>query len=138
MAADAFASLELGCEEGIQGGNCDNGYSCAYSNSISWRTRPTPNPPEVRPRAVFERLFGSGGIERDPAAVPARKRIEKSVLDSVLGDAKRLQGILGATDRTKLDEYMYAVRDIETRIQRTEQRPRPDRSCAGRAVFECS
>ena len=54
-----YASLELGCEEGIQGGNCDNGYSCAYSNSISWRTPSTPNPPEIRPRAVFERLFGS-------------------------------------------------------------------------------
>ena len=54
--ATRFASLELGCEEGIQGGNCDNGYSCAYSNSISWRTPSTPNPPEVRPRAVFERV----------------------------------------------------------------------------------
>ncbi len=53
-----FASLELGCEEGIQGGNCDNGYSCAYSNSLSWRTENTPNPPEIRPRAVFERMFG--------------------------------------------------------------------------------
>ena len=50
-----FGSLELGCEEGIQGGNCDNGYSCAYSNSLSWRTETTPNPPEIRPRAVFER-----------------------------------------------------------------------------------
>jgi hypothetical protein len=64
--ATRYASLELGCEEGIQGGNCDNGYSCAYSNSISWRTPSTPNPPEIRPRAVFERLFGAGDIERDP------------------------------------------------------------------------
>ena len=62
-----FASLELGCEEGIQGGNCDNGYSCAYSNSISWRTENTPNPPEIRPRAVFERLFGVADDEKDPA-----------------------------------------------------------------------
>ena len=62
-----FASLELGCEEGIQGGNCDNGYSCAYSNSLSWRTENTPNPPEIRPRAVFERLFGVADDEKDPA-----------------------------------------------------------------------
>ena len=54
-----FASLELGCEEGVQGGSCDNGYCCAYSNSISWRTPSSPKPAEIRPRAVFERLFGS-------------------------------------------------------------------------------
>jgi hypothetical protein len=116
-----FASLELGCEEGIQGGNCDNGYSCAYSNSISWRTESTPNPPEVRPRAVFERLFGSGEVERDPAVRAKLERYQKSVLDSVLADARRLQGQLGSTDRRKLDEYLYAVREIETRIQKTER-----------------
>lgn len=115
-----FASLELGCEEGIQGGNCDNGYSCAYSNSISWRTPSAPNPPEVRPRAVFERLFGSEDYEQDPAVRAKKEKYRRSVLDSLAADAKRLQGSLGATDRRKLDEYMYAVRDIETRIQRTE------------------
>lgn len=116
-----FATLELGCEEGIQGGNCDNGYSCAYSNSISWRTPSTPNPPEVRPRAVFERLFGSGEIERDPKVRARQEKYRKSVLDSVMGDAKRLEPSLGATDRRKLDEYMYAVRDIEARIQKAER-----------------
>jgi uncharacterized protein DUF1552 len=118
--ATRFASLELGCEEGIQGGNCDNGYSCAYSNSISWRTPSTPNPPEIRPRAVFERLFGAGDIEKDPIKRARLEKYQKSVLDSVVNDAKRLQGTLGTSDRRKLDEYMYAVRDIETRIQRTE------------------
>jgi len=118
--ATRFASLELGCEEGIQGGNCDNGYSCAYSNSISWRTPSTPMPPEVRPRAVFERLFGSGEIERDPAVRARHAKYERSLLDSVMGDAKRLETSLGATDRKKMDEYLYAVRDIETRIQKTE------------------
>jgi hypothetical protein len=116
-----YASLELGCEEGIQGGNCDNGYSCAYSNSISWRTPSTPNPPEIRPRAVFERLFGAGEIERDPVKRARQEKYKKSVLDSVLQDARRLERSLGQTDRKKLDEYLYAVRDIETRIQRTEQ-----------------
>jgi len=120
-SATRFASLELGCEEGIQGGNCDNGYSCAYSNSISWRTPSTPNPPEIRPRAVFERLFGVGDIERDPVKRARQEKYQKSVLDSVLADARRLEGALGASDRRKLDEYLYAVRDIETRIQRTEQ-----------------
>jgi hypothetical protein len=120
-----FASLELGCEEGVQGGNCDNGYSCAYSNSISWRTPSTPNPPEIRPRAVFERLFGSADYDPDPARRARRQRYDKSILDSVLEDARRLQGSLGATDRRKLDEYLFAIRDIETRIQRTEQQNTP-------------
>ena len=119
-----FASLELGCEEGIQGGNCDNGYSCAYSNSISWRTPNTPNPPEVRPRAVFERLFGAGEIESDPIRRARQQRQRKSVLDSVQEDARQLQGKLGATDRRKLDEYLYAIRDIETRIEKAERAPR--------------
>jgi Protein of unknown function (DUF1552) len=119
--ATRFASLELGCEEGIQGGNCDNGYSCAYSNSISWRSPSSPMPPEIRPRAVFERLFGRGEVERDPVVRARQEKYQKSVLDSVLGDAKQLEGVLGASDRKKMDEYLYAVRDIETRIQKTEQ-----------------
>ena len=67
-----FASLELGCEEGIQGGNCDNGYSCVQQQHLVAHPS-TPNPPEIRPRAVFERLFGAGEIERDPVK-RARKR----------------------------------------------------------------
>src|SRR5262245_9841045 len=94
-----FASLELGCEEGIQGGNCDNGYSCAYSNSISWRTPNTPNPPEIRPRAVFERMFGSADDEKDPAKRQRQAEYRRSVLDLVLGDAQRLDRTLGGDDR---------------------------------------
>lgn len=116
-----FASLELGCEEGIQGGNCDNGYSCAYSNSISWRAPATPNPPEVSPRAVFERLFGAGEAETDPARRARLRKYKTSVLDNVLEDARRLEGAVGSADRRKLDEYLYALRDIETRIQKTEE-----------------
>lgn len=117
-----FASLELGCEEGIQGGNCDNGYSCAYSNSISWRTPSTPNPPEVLPRAVFERLFGADEFEKDPTLRARQRKYQQSVLDSVLDDARRLDGALGASDRRKVDEYLYSLRDVEKRIQQTEQR----------------
>jgi len=116
-----FGSLELGCEEGIQGGNCDNGYSCAYSNSLSWRTENTPNPPEIRPRAIFERMFGAVEDEKDPAK---RKRLEsyqKSILDFVIDDAQGLKNALGGADRRKLDEYMFAIRDIEKRIQRVEK-----------------
>jgi hypothetical protein len=120
-AQTRFASLELGCEEGIQGGNCDNGYSCAYSNSISWRTPSTPNPPEVRPRAVFERLFGSSEIERDPVKRARIEKYDRSVLDFVLEEANQLKGTLGATDRRKLDEYLFAIRDIEKRIETAER-----------------
>jgi hypothetical protein len=116
-----FGSLELGCEEGIQGGNCDNGYSCAYSNSLSWRTENTPNPPETRPRAVFERMFGAADDEKDPAKRQRLQGYQKSILDIVIGDANALKTTLGGSDRRKLDEYMFAIRDIEKRIQKTEQ-----------------
>jgi hypothetical protein len=116
-----FASLELGCEEGIQGGNCDNGYSCAYSNSLSWRTENTPNPPEIRPRAVFERMFGAVEDEKDPAKRARLESYQKSILDLVIADAQSLKTTLGGADRRKLDEYMFAIRDIEKRIQHVEK-----------------
>jgi hypothetical protein len=116
-----FASLELGCEEGIQGGNCDNGYSCAYSNSLSWRTENTPNPPEIRPRAVFERMFGAAEDEKDPARRKRLQGYQKSILDVVLGDANSLKSTLDGSDRRKLDEYLFAVRDIEKRIEQAEK-----------------
>jgi hypothetical protein len=119
-----FGSLELGCEEGIQGGNCDNGYSCAYSNSISWRTENTPNPPEISPRAVFERLFGSASdeaAEKDPARRQRLVEYRRSILDLVLRDAQSLQKSLGGDDRRKLDEYLSSIRDVEKRIQNVER-----------------
>jgi hypothetical protein len=118
-----FGSLELGCEEGIQGGNCDNGYSCAYSNSISWRTENTPNPPEIRPRAVFERLFGASvdDAEKDPARRERQAEYRRSILDLVLSDAQSLQKSLGGDDRRKLDEYLSSIRDVERRIQNVER-----------------
>jgi len=116
-----FGSLELGCEEGIQGGNCDNGYSCAYSNSLSWRTENTPNPPEIRPRAVFDRMFGAVDDEHDPARRQRIGSYRKSILDMALDDAQRLRSALGGADRRKLEEYLYAVRDIERRIASVER-----------------
>ena len=114
-------SLELTLESGRLAGTCDSGYSCAYSNSISWRGEHTPNPPENNPRQVFERLFGSF----DPAASPGdrakKRRYRRSVLDLVAGDTRDLMRTLGRTDRRKLDEYLHAVRKLELRVESAEQ-----------------
>jgi hypothetical protein len=120
-ALTRLPSLELSCDKARLAGNCDSGYSCAYSFNISWRSEATPNPPETNPRAVFERLFAGGTeAERDEAA--ARRRLQrKSILDFALEDAAQLQRSLGATDRRKLDEYLTAVREIEQRIEREEK-----------------
>ena len=115
-----FASIELGCEDGRLVGNCDSGYSCAYSNSVSWRSETTPMPPEVNPRTVFERLFGSADPTETPAARAKRERYRKSILDFVSEDTAELQKALGPTDRRKLDEYLDGVREIEKRIERAE------------------
>lgn len=114
-----FPSLELTCERGRLAGNCDSGYSCAYSNSISWRTETTPNPPEYNPRAVFERMFGSIEANSDREAAAENRKKRGSVLDYVMEDTKRLQRKLGASDRRKVDEYLTAVRSIEQQIQFT-------------------
>ncbi len=113
-----FPSIELTCEDGRMVGGCDSGYSCAYSNSISWRTATTPNPPELNPRAAFERLFGTS--DEDPATRAKTRRYDRSILDGVMEDTKNLERNLGPSDRRKIDEYMTAVREIEARIQRTE------------------
>jgi hypothetical protein len=116
-----FASLELGIEGSSQAGNCDSGYSCAYSSNLAWRNSTSPLAKEMDPAAVFDRLFSSGSAEEDGKTSEIRKSHRKSVLDFVLGDAKQLQQDLGAADRRKLDEYMYAVRDIENRMIRSEK-----------------
>lgn len=115
-----FASLELGCERGRLAGNCDSGYSCAYSGAISWRTASTPVAKETNPRLVFERLFGDGS-KREAAEATARKqRHQKSILDFVQEDAKALNQKLGRRDQLKIGEYLDAVREIEKRIEMAE------------------
>jgi hypothetical protein len=125
-SATRFPSLELGCEDGRLVGNCDSGYSCAYSNTLSWGTPSTPLPPEVNPRAVFERLFGA--IDENPADRRKRWREETSILDYVSDDTRRLTAQLGPSDRGKIDEYLASVREIERRIQlaQTENAIAPD------------
>ncbi|MBS1812599.1 MAG: DUF1552 domain-containing protein [Acidobacteria bacterium] len=116
-----FASLELGCEDSRTVGNCDSGYSCAYTNSISWRTPTTPNPPEVNPRNVFERLFGTADLSLSPEVRARRAEYRKSILDYVQADTKKLVNMLGANDRRKIDEYLVAIREIEQRIASAEK-----------------
>ena len=115
-----LASLELGIESNAMVGNCDGGASCAYTNTIAWRTPTTPLPIENDPRAVFERLFGTTG-STDPKARMERLRRDRSILDAVGGELKGLELILGPGDQIKLDEYLDALRDIERRIQMAEQ-----------------
>jgi len=115
-AATRFPSLEFGLEGGGMVGNCDSGYSCAYSNSLAWKTATTPLPPEINPRAVFERLFGDGEV-MDEATRARRAAQDRGILDFVREDASRLAGTLGSGDRRKLDEYLTSIREMERRIQ---------------------
>ena len=118
--ATRFASLEVGCQPPLVSGNCDSGYSCAYSCNLSWKSETTPQLKETDPRALFERLFGDGD-DLTPEQRARRLARRKSVLDYAQDDARRLQAQLGATDRRKVDEYLGAVRELETRIEKAER-----------------
>jgi hypothetical protein len=104
-------SLEVATED-FTGyvGACSPGFSCAYMNTISWSTPSTPLPMETNPRAVFERLFGAGGVAGQ----------QKSILDSIAEDARDLGRSLGERDRARLGEYLDNLREIERRIERSE------------------
>jgi hypothetical protein len=110
-----LASLELTVDFPTQG-SCDSG-DCFYVNTVSWRNETTPNPAETHPRVVFERLFGDGGT-----AAQRQKRVKEtsSILDSLSEEVNSLGKSLGPGDRTKLNEYMDSIREIESRIQNTE------------------
>lgn len=116
-----YASLELGCDDSRVVGNCDSGYSCAYTNSLSWRGPTTPMPPETNPRLVFERLFGAFDAGLDPATRARRMAYRRSILDLVGDRTRALMGDLGPSDRRKVDEYLHAVREIEQRIEMAER-----------------
>lgn len=117
----SLPSLELGLEDVRIVGGCDSGYSCAYSNTISWNSPTSPIPYETNPRTVFERLFGDGETT-DPAARALQSREDRSILDFVLADANRLSALLGAHDRGKMSDYLDSVREIERRIRQAEQK----------------
>src|SRR5262252_5630720 len=119
-----FPSLELATAD-FTGyvGACTSGYSCVYTNTISWSSPTTPLPMEINPRAVFERLFGRPG---SPAERAARLNRTRSILDLVSAQAADLQRSLGARDRARLGDYLDNVREIERRIERSEARSSVD------------
>ena len=125
IAANAFGqdtplpSLELAIDLSYLAGNCENGYSCAYMNTLAWSSATTPLPTENNPRVVFERLFGDGATA---AARLSQARQNRSVLDSVSAELQRLVGTLGAEDRSTVGDYVDSLREVERRIQNAERK----------------
>lgn len=108
-------SIQLAIEDpGANTGICGWGYSCAYSNSISWASPTKPLPHEINPQVVFERLYGDGSTPEDRAA---RRQASGSILDAVERKVNRLEKVLPAADRTRLNDYLEAVRELERRLQ---------------------
>ena len=120
--ATQLNSLELGIDQASLLGSCDIGYSCAYTNGISWLNPTVPLPVTANPHDVFERLFGDGDALDEKSRI-AQLRRQSSMLDYVMESASRLSGQLGAEDRHKLGEYLDATRDIEKRIQKAMTSP---------------
>jgi len=115
-----LASLEIGLESPEVVGACESAYGCAYYNTIAWRNETSPLPMENRPRAIFERLFGETGTT-NPEVRAALRQDDRSILDAVNADVKRLRGKLGGNDRGKIDQYLEALRDVERRMQLAEK-----------------
>lgn len=117
IAADSYgratrlASIELGTEEGRDAGACDSGYSCAYSNNISWRSESLPTGKEIQPKNAFARLFGVSGNGDSRA-----QAMKASILDFVNDQRQHLVARVGSDDARKLDEYFTSIREIELRI----------------------
>lgn len=116
-----FPSLELTCDSSRKTGNCDSGYSCAYQYNLAWSSPTTPMTPEANPRLVFERLFGGGSPGQRAENLRRRRQEQRSILDFVLEDAHAMEKRLNLRDKDKLDQYLTAVREIETRIERAEK-----------------
>lgn len=122
IAADVYgratrlASIELGTEEGRDAGGCDSGYSCAYSNNISWRGESLPTGKEISPQKAFQRLFGNAANQESMS--DRQQKMQRSILDFVSDQRKQLERISGSEDHRKLDEYFTSVREIEQRMTR--------------------
>jgi hypothetical protein len=112
-------SMQLSIENVDQAGGCTYGYSCIYTDTISWASETDPLPAIRNPRVIFDQLFGDGGTPQDRAA---RRRTDRSILDWITGEIARVQRELGAADRARLSDYLENVREIERRIQKTEER----------------
>jgi hypothetical protein len=130
MTADQIAAERLGTDTVLPSleiaavdidylvGQCENGYSCAYTSTLAWRNPTTPLPAAGNPRVVFEQLFGQGGTTEQRIT---RLRNRQSILDAVVKDMGRLLQTLGPVDRARAGEYLDAVREVERRIQKAEQ-----------------
>jgi len=118
-------SIEIGLDDNRTVGHCDSGYSCAYTNSISWQGPSTPLPPEANPRLLFERLFGDFDPSISAETRARRALYRKSILDSATDETSRLMGQIGASDKHKLDEYLTTIREVEKRIEQAENSPQP-------------
>jgi len=115
-----FPSLELGLEDARQSGDCDSGYSCAYTNNLAWRSETQPLPPILDPRSLFERLFGEGPV-LSPEARARQAKYRRSILDFVTADTNKLEADLGPTDRRKLEEYLSSIREVELQLEKAEK-----------------
>jgi len=145
--ATRLRSLELGGEDGRLSGDCDSGYACAYSNTISWASAHTPVVKESSPQRLFDRVFLGGYSPERRRARLLDDATRASILDFVREDARQLRGRLGATDRRKLDEYLSAVRELERRVASfargedvllpESERPEPPASHAERLRLLC-
>ena len=132
-----LASLEVSLDAADIVGHCDAGYSCAYMNTISWRSPTAPNPMERNPRVVFERLFGAGDSTEDRLR---EMTMDRSILDSVTAEMGELDTVLGPHDRRRMEEYLDAIRETERRVQgteaynRTQELPVPGRPIGVRRI----
>ena len=117
-----FPSLVLGCEPGRRAGSCDSGYSCAYSHHISWSSPSEPCAKETNPRRVFARLYGDPDDARSRHELMEHADRQRSVLDFVLEDSRRLERRIGAADRDRVERYQESIREVERRLQRFTQR----------------
>jgi hypothetical protein len=127
VVAEQFAdqmrlkSLELSCDGARKAGQCDSGYACAYQFNISWSDERTPVAPESNPRLVFERLFGNGSHGQRRENYQLRQASQRSMLDFLKEETTKVGQSLGREDKLKLEEYLHGIRDIESRIQKSEQ-----------------
>ncbi len=126
-----LASLEVCLDANELIGACEAGWSCAYANTLSWRTPTTPMPMENQPRVVFERLFGDSD-DTSQAARIARIQEERSILDSLIPEVGDLQKSLAPHDRSKIDQYLEAIRDVERRLQLAEVQSAKELPAVGR------
>ncbi len=121
--ATPISSLQLGIEGGTGLGNCDSGYSCAYTRSISWADTTTPLPKLTSPQLAFDLMFGGGDPEATADEILRRRLYRTSVLDYVYADAIALQMNLGTTDKIKLEQYLDGIRELEMRIAKEAEGP---------------